>query len=286
MAETFEIAVDSALIRGQAAGFGVPVVFLHAGVADRRMWAEQVSVLAGAGYHAVAYDRRGFGETSTRDEPFSHVVDLELVLDRLGLNAVVLVGCSMGGALAVDFALEHPERVVALALVSTWISGAEPEIPEDVMEIEDTIAHAEETGNLSRVNRLEARLWLDGPGSPEGRVEGPVRDLFIDMNGIALNHPPLTQEDSPDPAGDHLGLLTMPVLLIAGALDGADTLERHEDLAAALPDVYALTIDDAAHLPNLEHPDEFNDALLQFLDAVTAQGEDGESGEGGESGEA
>lgn len=277
MAEPFEITVDTARLRGESAGIGVPVVFLHAGVADRRMWSEQVRALATAGYHVAAYDRRGFGETVTEDEPFSHVVDLELVLDRLGLNAVVLVGCSMGGALAVDFALEHPGRVVALVLVSTWITGAQPEIPEAVEEIEEQIAHALETGNTARANRLEARLWLDGPSSPEDRVEGPVRDLFLDMNGIALDHPPLTGEELPDPATDYLHLISQPVLLVAGALDGADTLDRHEELAEALPDAYAVTIEDAAHLVSLERPDDFNEALLEFLDAVTAQGATGEA---------
>lgn len=276
MAETFEIAVDNALIRGEAAGFGVPVVLLHAGVADRRMWAEQLQVLAAEGYHAVAYDRRGFGETETPDEPFSHVVDLEAVLDRLGLNAVVLVGCSRGGALAIDFALEHPGRVVALALVSTALSGDEREAPEEVAEIEEQIDYAAESGNLSRVNRLEARLWLDGPTSPEGRVSGPVRDLFFDMNRIALEHPPLTQEDEPDAAMEHLRLIAAPVLLVAGALDGAETLERHEDLADALPEAFAVIIEDAAHLPSLEQPEAFNEVLLEFLDAVTAPGESGE----------
>lgn len=271
MAESFEIAIDSALIRGEAAGFGVPVVFLHAGVADRRMWAEQVRALSTESYHVVAYDRRGFGQTETADEPFTHVVDLEAVLDRLGLNAVVLVGCSMGGALAIDFALEHPGRVLALVLVSTWVSGAQPDMPEDVLELEETIEHALETGNTSRANRLEARLWLDGPASTEGRVDGPVRELFLDMNGIALVHPPLTQEEEPDPAIEHLGLIKAPVLLVAGALDGADTLDRHDEIAAALPEAFSVVIEDAAHLPSLEHPDEFNDALLEFLDAVTGK---------------
>lgn len=272
MSETFEISVDNARIRGEAAGIGVPVVFLHAGMADRRMWAEQMRALAAENYHVVAYDRRGAGETETPDEPFSHAVDLEAVLDRLGLNAVVLVGCSAGGALAIDFALEHPARVVALVLVSTAVSGAETEVPQAVEELEEQIAYAIETGNLSRASRFAARLWLDGPTSGEGRVEGPARELFLDMNARVIGQPPLTGEDKPDPAIDHLGLIAAPVMLIAGALDGADSLERHDEVAGALPDAVSLVIEDAAHLPSLEAPDEVNETLLQFLDAVTAHG--------------
>ena len=273
MAETFEISIDNALIRGEAAGFGVPVVFLHAGVADRRMWAEQMRALTAEGYHVVSYDRRGFGETETADEPFSHVVDLEAVLDRLGLNAVVLVGCSAGGAVAIDFALENPDRVLALVLVSTAVSGAPGETPEEAEDLENTIEHAIEIGNMSRANRLEAQLWLDGPTSPEGRVDGPVRDLFLDMNGKVLEHPPLTQEEEPDPAMDHLRMISAPVMLVAGALDVAYVLERHDELAAGLPEAFSLLIEDTAHLPSLEKPDEFNDALIKFLDAVTDPGE-------------
>lgn len=271
MAETFEIAVDNALIRGEAAGIGVPVVFLHAGVADSRMWAEQMRALSSEGYHVLAYDRRGFGRTETPDEPFSHVVDLETVLDRLGLNAVVLVGCSAGGAVAIDFALENPERVIALALVSTAVSGDEPEIPEAVEELVDSIDYAIETGNTDRANRFEAHLWLDGPTSADGRVDGPLRDLFIDMNAIILEHPALTQEEEPVPAMDHLSMIKAPVLLVAGALDVAYVLERHDELAAGLPEAFSLLIEDAAHLPSLEHPVEFNHALLEFLEAVTGQ---------------
>ena len=65
MTSPFEIPFDGAIIRGEADGFGIPVVFLHAGVTDRRMWAEQMRELAAEGYHVIAYDRRGYGETET-----------------------------------------------------------------------------------------------------------------------------------------------------------------------------------------------------------------------------
>src|SRR5690606_19184922 len=160
-----------AILRGEAAGFGIPVVFLHAGVADRRMWAEQMRALAAEGYHVIAYDRRGFGETETGDVEFGHLYDLEAVLDRLGIRAAVLVGSSQGGRIAIDFALEHPERTIGLVLVGTAISGAEgAEIPEEASELEDALVYAEERGNLETVNRIEAHLWLDGPLSEAGRV--------------------------------------------------------------------------------------------------------------------
>jgi pimeloyl-ACP methyl ester carboxylesterase len=117
MSSPFEIPFDGAVIRGEAAGFGYPVVFLHSGVTDRRMWSEQMQMLAEEGYHVISYDRRGYGETVTEDVPFNHLIDLEAVLDRLSIHAAIFIGSSMGGGLAIDFALEHPERTIALVLM-------------------------------------------------------------------------------------------------------------------------------------------------------------------------
>ena len=91
----FKVHVDEAILAGQRAGSGPPIVFLHAGVADRRMWWSQLLSLSN-NYDVIIYDRRGFGETTAVDEPFSHVNDLVKVLDDLGLETVSLVGCSQG----------------------------------------------------------------------------------------------------------------------------------------------------------------------------------------------
>ena len=275
MTDRFEIAFDQALIRGEADGFGLPVVLLHAGVCDRRMWGPQIDELVSAGYHVISYDRRGHGDTESSDVPFSHAVDLEAVLDRLGLNAVVLVGCSRGGALALDFALEHPDRVVGLVLIGSSISGWEStEEPTDaVADLEGQIGYAQARENLDLVNRLEAHLWLDGPDAKEGRVEGPVRDLFLNMNAKVLAHAPLTQEDRPDDTIASLDLVSAPVLLIAGDLDLPEVHEMHDEIEMAVETSFSILIEDTAHLPSLERPDLFNPVLLEFLEALSGGGE-------------
>jgi pimeloyl-ACP methyl ester carboxylesterase len=274
-ASPFEIEFDGAIIRGEADGFGIPVVFLHSGVTDRRMWAEQLRELADEGYHVIAYDRRGYGETETPDVPFNHLVDLEAVLDRLSVHAAIFVGSSMGGGLAIDFALEHPERTIGLVLVGTAITGAEPaEIPEEAADLEDALDYATERGNLDTVNRIEAHLWLDGPLSESGRVQGEPRELFLKMNAVHLNHPELTEEEVPDDAVDNLSAITAPTLLVVGELDLPDIVARHEDLSEELDNAFAVVLEDTAHFPSLERPDLFNPILLEFLEAVTGQGED------------
>jgi pimeloyl-ACP methyl ester carboxylesterase len=276
-ASPFEIEFDGAIIRGEADGFGIPVVFLHSGVTDRRMWAEQLRELADEGYHVIAYDRRGYGETETPDVPFNHLVDLEAVLDRLSVHAAIFVGSSMGGGLAIDFALEHPERTIGLVLVGTAITGAEPaEIPEEAADLEDALDYATERGNLDTVNRIEAHLWLDGPLSESGRVQGEPRELFLKMNAVHLNHPELTEEEVPDDAVDNLSAITAPTLLVVGELDLPDIVARHEDLSEELENAFAVMLEDTAHFPSLERPDLFNPILLEFLEAVTGQGEAGD----------
>ncbi len=277
MASPFEIDFDEALIRGEADGLGVPVVFLHAGVADRRMWNSQMQLLAAEGYHVISYDRRGFGETESPDVPFNHVVDLEAVLDQLGITAAIFVGASMGGGLAIDFSLEHPHRVIALVLVGTALTGAEPtEMPEEAADLDDALTYADERGKLDRVNELEAHIWLDGPLSEAGRVGGPVRELFLEMNGANLRHPKLTQEETPEDATSMVGAITAPVLLLVGELDLPDIKARHEELSEQLENAFAMVLEDTAHLPSLERPDLFDPLLSEFLAAVTGQADIGD----------
>ncbi len=274
----FEIPFDHALLVGDTDGFGLPVVFLHAGVADRRMWAGQMEAVAEAGFHVVCYDRRGFGETESPDEPFSHLADLEAVLDGLSVHAAILVGASMGGALAIDFALEHPERTIGLVLVGTAISGApEPEIPEEAEALYDARGYAEERRQFASVAKIDAHLWLDGPLGDSGRVDGEVRGLFLDMDRRRLEKPPLTQEEEPEPVVDAVASILVPVLLVVGDLDFPHIVERHDELSEELENAFSVVLEDTAHLPSLERPDLFDPLLLEFLDAVSGGGEEGEA---------
>ncbi|HVW92371.1 MAG TPA: alpha/beta hydrolase [Devosia sp.] len=275
MASRFEVPFDSAVLVGDTDGFGLPVVFLHAGVADRRMWAEQMRSVADAGFHVVSYDRRGFGETESPDEPFSHLADLEAVLDQLSINAAILVGNSMGGALAIDFALEHPDRTIALVLIGTAVSGApQPEFSDKMLELFGARGYAEERRQWGTVANIDAQVWLDGLESERGRVSGPLRELFIEMDRQALGKPKLTQEEEPQPAYDNVAAITAPTLLVAGELDLPAILDRHDELSEELENGFAVTLEDTAHLPSFERPDLFDPLLLEFLEAVAGEGEE------------
>lgn len=248
---------------------GIPVVFLHAGVCDHRMWAHEVETFAAEGFRTLAYTRRGFGDATSPDKPFSHLDDLEAVLAHFGIHAAVLVGCSMGGGLAIDFALRHPGRTAGLVLVGTAVTGGDYDLSDSDRQMDAVLEDAEERGDPEFQNRVDAHAWLDGPRSANGRVGGAVRELFFDMNLKALTkQPPLTQEIKRPSARDRIAQIGAPALLVAGDLDFNYILSRHDGLSEDLPNAFAVILEGTAHLPNLERPDLFVPLLLEFLDAL------------------
>lgn len=261
-------------LAAEIAGDGTPVVFLHAGVADRRMWREQLAALAQASgrYRPIAYDRRGFGDTLHAEEPFSQVGDLVAVLDHFApRERVVLVGCSQGGRIAIDATLAHPKRIRALVLVAPAISGA-PEVtafPPPIQAWIDKVERAEAANDIDGLNALEAHAWLDGPLASDGRVTGAVRELFLDMNELALRSERRGTEIAPPTAYARVHDIEVPALVLWGELDFSHVAQNCEYLKAQLPKATAQCLRHAAHLPNLEHPAEFNRILLRFLEGVT-----------------
>src|SRR6218665_1902550 len=153
--DAFSIDIDGATLIGVEVGEGLPVVFLHAGVCDHRMWHDQMRTAANSGWHAIAYDRRGYGDAESVDEPFSHIDDLEAVLDAFDIHAAIFVGCSMGGGLAVDFALRHPGRVIGLVLIGTSITGAPWSATQAEQQLEMAEEDSWEGGDREMLNRLQ-----------------------------------------------------------------------------------------------------------------------------------
>ena len=266
--EPFALEIGAATLAGVETGEGLPVVFLHAGVCDKRMWAAQMAAVAEAGWHAIAYDRRGYGESDSADEKFSHIEDLEALLEEFGIHAAVLVGCSLGGGIAVDFALRHPGRVIGLVLIGTSVTGAPWSATEAEALIEAAEEDAFERGDRDMLNKVQAHEWLDGPRAQSGRVGGAVRALFLDMNGLALNKPDLAGEVQPPQAWHRVAEIAAPSLLLVGDQDFTALIDRHEHLSEEMPNAFAAVLENVAHIPSIERPDLVNSMLLQFLDAI------------------
>ncbi|MBS4046069.1 MAG: alpha/beta hydrolase [Alphaproteobacteria bacterium] len=264
-----KIASGCATLAAEVTGNGQPVIFLHAAVCDSRMWRAQLEAVA-ANHLAIAYDRRGFGQTVAEKEDHSAVGDLLTVIDTVAKGMPpILVACSQGGRVALDAALLHPARIRGLVLISPSVSGApDPVLPPEIQTLVATQKAAEAAGDLDRVNAIKAHLWLDGPLQPEGRVAAAARELFLDMNGIALRAPPAGANVDAVTALPRLGEIAAPALVICGDADFPHIHARSRDMAAALPNASFQSLPGAAHLPSLECPAEITRLLLDFLSRV------------------
>lgn len=248
---------------------GVDVLLLHAGVNDRRSWRGLVDALAGR-HRCLAPDARGFGETGYEPEDgWSPVADALAVLDDAGLERVVVVACSMGGVAALGLALEHPDRVAGVVLIGATVTGAPyPDGDPGAEELERRAVVAEEAGDLVEVGRLEAWMWLDGPSAPEGRVSGPARDLFLEMNARALAAPdPGGQADLPD-AWPRLGELRVPALVLVGELDFVELQSVLEQAAGRVPHGHFVRLPGVAHVPHLEGDPATIGEITRFVDGL------------------
>ena len=162
---------DGGRLAFDVAGEGPDVVLLHPGLWDRRTWDRQMTTFPAAGYRVTRYDARGYGASTRPDaRPYSHVRDLEALIDALGITVAALVGCSMGGSIAIDFALEHPERVWALVPVAAGLGGFEPlEEEEDWWAIATApVDEALEAGDLERAE--DARLIAVDAAAVQGHA--------------------------------------------------------------------------------------------------------------------
>lgn len=251
-------------------GNGPAVMLLHAGITDRRMWQHQLSALADH-YRLIAPDLRGYGDSELPDAAFAHHHDVVGMLDALGLERAALVGCSSGGAVAVDTALAHPDRVNALALFGTAISGHE--WSEETNDLWETLVGDVDLDDLDVLTEAETRFWVVGPERRPEQLDPALLDLVRQMDRRALageqalSAVPVIELNPP--AITRLDELRMPVLVTAGACDIPDIRQLADLIAATVPTAVRLPdLPNAAHLLPLERPAECNAALRRFLDTL------------------
>lgn len=256
--------INGARIHYRREGAGFPVLMLHAGIADSRMWQPQADEFA-KHFDVIRPDMRGFGDSELPPRRWSPVADVIALMDELGLKPAHLIGCSIGGGLAVDIAIDHPARVSKLVLVGSAVSGAD--FGKNYPELWAEINAADEAKDMDALNEAEARIWLDGPRRERGHVAGRLRELFLDMNGRSMSsdfeNAPRNELDPP--AVHRLYEITASTLVVVGDEDVPPVLDTVDLLMASIKGARKTVIHDAAHLPNLEHPDEFNRIVLDFL---------------------
>ena len=252
----------------QESGAGPAVILMHAGIADHTMWDAQVGPFSGH-YRIVRYDLRGFGRSSMPEADFMPHDDLRLLLEHLEIEKPALVGVSVSGGIAVDFAIAHPGGLWALVPVAAGLDGYDWSGDESLARFGAEEKAAIEAGDLDRAVELNVELWVDGPGRGPGDVDPAVRERVRQMQRAIF--------EKGDPAGEALSLeplaierldeIRAPTLAVVGDQDVPAIIEITDIIAARVPGARKAIIANAAHVPNMERPEEFNRLVLDFLDA-------------------
>ncbi|MFM9370821.1 alpha/beta fold hydrolase [Streptomyces sp. Da 82-17] len=249
-------------------GPGAPLVLLHGGFLDHRMWQHQLPYFARE-FRVLAPDARGHGASDNASEPFRPADDVAALLRRLDLGPAVLVGVSMGGGTAVDVALEHPELVRALVVTAAGTSEAVFADPW-VLGVQAEQQRAFEAGDPAAW--VEAYLqFASGPHRALAEVDPAVVALMRDMAASTLakhREPGPDQRVLPADSWTRAAGIKAPVLAVNGALASTDHLAMADRLVRTVPDGRSATVEGTAHYPNLERPEEFNALVRDFLTGI------------------
>lgn len=262
--------VNGAELYYEIAGRGQPLLLIHAGVADSRMWDDQFGDFAGH-YRVIRYDLRGFGRTLMPGGVYAGYEDAAGLLDFLGVTRAHVVGISFGGRVALDFALAYPERVMALVLGAPSVGGQRP--PAEVLRFAEAEDAALEQGDLEAATELNLRMWVDGPYRTPDQVDAAVRQRVGEMQRHAFTIPePEDAEERPlaPPAIERLAEVRAPTLVLVGDQDIPDKVMVAERLAAEIPGARKAVIPGVAHMVSMEKPAVFGQLVLDFLGVAGA----------------
>jgi 3-oxoadipate enol-lactonase len=222
-------------------------------------------------HRVLRYDLRGFGRSPIGPGRFSHAGDLVELLEQQGVEKASLVGVSMGGRAALEVALARPELVEALVLVGAGFPGhdwsAEMKAA-DAAEME-----ALERGDIDAAVEVCMRTWVDGPRRKPEDVDPAVRERVAEMQRQAYElQMPVWETAEEEPLvvnlAERLGEVTVPTLILVGEEDILDMHQIADLLERELPNAQRASIADAAHVPSLERPREFDELVLPFLQSV------------------
>ena len=237
-------------------GKGPAVVLITGSNLDRRMWDNEAEWLSYT-HTVVRYDLRAHGQSATAVEPFSHLEDLIQVMDELEIERATLVGLSAGSSIAVDAALDHPDRVERIVLAgpgfSGYVSKARPSFATDVMA-------ALKAGDYQKAGEvlLKTSVFASPP-----EAQALVRRMVLENDRLWKVNPSLMKAPG-RPAADRLESIKAPALVLVGEKDELQQ-EPAQILARRVPDARLVVIVNGGHLLNLTSPRSFQSAIEEFL---------------------
>ncbi len=265
--ESGYVDVGGARLYYEATGEGPPLVLIHAGFLDRRMW-EREFVLWSKRFRVVRYDVRGYGKSDRPSSNFSSAEDLTRLLDHLAIDRASVVGVSVGGEIAIDFALVHPDRVTALVPVASSLSGyapsteAERKVWEAFRKERAPVVAASQRGDVGAAVDGMLSIFCRSQAAPSLRR---IRRVAMDNAHIYASDPDDLQISPQPPAYGRLEEIRAPTLIVEGDRDLAIMRFIGDWLRTHIAKSRHTVIRGADHIVNLSKPSEFERHVLRFL---------------------
>jgi 3-oxoadipate enol-lactonase len=250
----------------EATGHGLPLVLTHDALLHRESWQAQFESFS-LSYRVVRWDRRGYGQSDEPRAPYASDEDLARVIAELTEPPAILTGCSNGGLLSLQCALQHPELVAALVLVGPIVSGL------------SFTGHFTSRGGRRPTRDLtvaeEIEYWSSTDSWFIAQANTEARDrlrALLTANPNNLSPKDHLERAFESPVLELLSQIAVPTLIIAGEHDIADVHAHCGAIEAAIPGARRLILPGSGHLPHFEVPGEFNAAVLGFLTTLGRSG--------------
>lgn len=262
--------IDGARIYYEDRGAGECVILIHGFAMDTRIFDMQFELLADR-FRVVRYDLRGFGKSDLPAGPYSTLDDLQIMMNQLGIDSACIVGLSLGGSLAVEFALTCPERVTGLVLAGSTLRGY-PYSDDYVKEFLYYRKIARRQGiAVAQTEMLGNPLLRSIAKKPELFVH--VEAMIRDYSGFHwLQHDP--HRVFYPPVIERLGEIACPVQIIMGQNDIDDLQGVAARLVREIAHARHIVLPSVGHIVNMEAPKRFNEIVLDFLDSLSAKPSD------------
>ncbi len=270
------LAMDSGLVpvKGgtiyyETQGQGPPLVLIHAGFLDRRMWDPQF-IHFSKNYKVIRYDVRGFGKSSKAEDKYSDIEDLRSLLQHLKVDKAHIVGVSNGGRIAIDFTTNNPEKVDRLVLVGSGCSGYQNTPEEDKIwkEFEQQMASQEDLvkqGKLAEAAMMDVEAWASAQ-DPESRKK--IITMALDNSHVAADNPWKFQVHPNPPGYQRLTEIRAPTFVMVGDRDVNGMQMIAEAIHKKVPGSKYKVVKGADHIVNMSRTDEFNREVLNFLQST------------------
>ena len=246
----------------ETSGSGKVIILIHDGMLHREVWNDQFSLFS-RDYKVVRYDRRGYGKSSPATGSYTHLEDLEALYEQLNIDSAILIGCSSGGALCIDFTLDNPEKVNGLVLVGAVVGGFSytrhmlnrgGHLPDHFdSELEEGIYYATDDpyeiySENTEVKSKAVEMLENYPQRIYRRQQYIRRDV---------------------PSYLRLNEIKTPTLIMVGEFDIPDVHAHSGAINAGILGSKRLIIPESGHLIPMEQPELFNETVMEFINDIS-----------------